>query len=268
MNCWILCLPRSGSTFLCDLLNHTRKFQEFEDRRLKNNVGPIQRGRAFNEWLRIFENYHDLCFNPPSCCKAIYHQYIEVMSGVPISQRRSVENYCSINHERESFVKNKHRLNSIQSLFTSIKFLNLKRDVFEQTVSTYFARQTKKYHIYSEKEASEYFESSIRVDDNELIRTYEEIYFFQDAWEKMICRNNVIKEIYYEDLIQSPSRVILEVLDFLEASELNEQISKNAVVNFNREGRIIRMTRPESKKIISRLKSILGIKKSCDRILL
>ena len=154
MNCWVVCLPRTGSTFFCDLLNQTGAFPEYNDNRLKDTIGPIQKGRAFNEWLRIFSNYHDLYKNPPSCCKAIYHQYVEVMGEISINKRRKPDdNYQPIDPHKENFVRAKFKLNAVQSLFTKIKFLNLKRNIYEQTVSTYFARQTQKYHIYNEKDA-------------------------------------------------------------------------------------------------------------------
>lgn len=257
MNCWILCLPRTGSSYLCELLNNTNVFPIFEDPRLKDNIGPIQKDRAFNEWLRIFSSYHDLCQNPPACCKAIYHQYIEVMGEIPSQKRRKPDaSYLPLNKNKESFVIDKFKLNAIQSLFTNIKFIHLKRNILEQTVSTYFARKTLKYHIYDENHLKKYLNESIEINYKIILEIYDELISLEKSWENLFCRNNKILDVDYEDLTNHPAETLEKILKFLgiDTSTIEESITitKNAK-------RIHKMTRPESKQLMQELSKKLKL---------
>lgn len=266
MNCWILCHPRSGSTYLCDLLNNTNLFENYEDPRLKDKIGPIQRGLAFNEWLRIFSNYHDLCKNPPSYCKAIYHQYIEVMGDMPFEKRRKPDHcYSNIDKNIESFVQEKFKINAIQSLFLNIRFVLLKRDIFEQTVSTYIARQTQKYHIYTEQELNNYMHTNININDFEILSVYEEMESLQSSLNSLICRNTEYIDVNYADLMSRPAYVLDAILGFIKMPQ-SGKIIENSLRITQEKMRTFSMKRPESKNIIDRLKSMVLKEKNAPKI--
>jgi LPS sulfotransferase NodH len=242
---------------LCDLLNNTNLFPEYKDHRLKDNIGPIQRGMAFNEWLRIFSNYQDLCKNPPACCKAIYHQYLEVMAGIPFNERRKPDQfYSKINKNSEEFVKDKCKLNSIQSLFIGMKYVVLKRDIFEQTISTYIARQTQKYHIYTKDDLDRYLNVQVNKDKSKILEVYEEMLSLQSSWNNLICRNTEFIEVNCSDVFSAPETVLSVILDFTKTKFENKDIT-NAIESTKSKMRTYSMRRPEASGMIKELKSII-----------
>lgn len=256
MNCWILCLPRSGSTYLSDLLNSTNLFPVYKDHRLKNICGPIQNGMAFNEWLRIFSNYDDFSKNPPMCCKAIYHQYIEMVCEIQEKKRREPSVcYKSIQIDSENFAIKNFNLIKLKKSIKNIKFIYLKRDLFEQSISTYFARKTLKYHIYSKEDQYEYLNRSIDIDLESILKIYYEIHKLKDCWSKLFFKNIELINIDYNDLINCPNTTIKNILDFLNLEFSNNQLEQS-MKKFKNESRTFKMTRKDSEKITERLKNI------------
>lgn len=244
LSCWILCLPRSGSSYLAELLNYTDIFPVYE------------RGHAFNEWLGYIESYNHLCSAPPSCCKAMYHHYVEVMNLIPRHKRwdqnRSMQMH--IDKSCEDLVKQKFSLNSIQSILPGIKFIAIHRDPVDQSVSTFFARKSNKYHIYSEKELKTYMESPISVDFNDLANIYREIIYFKQAWSALYTTQTRVIDVNYQDLINNPFETLSTIFEFLELS-VNSSTIHAAIQSVNlSKKRIYKMTRPESGLVADRLR--------------
>ena len=75
---WILCNPRTGSSYLCECLNHTGYFEPYEneytDKRGDDRM--LEHGMAFCEWMRIIKNKESFERNPPKFLKNIYEQPI------------------------------------------------------------------------------------------------------------------------------------------------------------------------------------------------
>ena len=256
MNCWILCLPRSGSTYLSDLLNSTNLFPIYKDHRLKDICGPIQSGMAFNEWLRIFSNYDDFLKNPPMCCKAIYHQYLEVVCEIQQKKRRMPSKYYkNIELDSEDFAIKNFNLIKLKKSIENIKFIYLKRDLFEQSISTYFARKTLKYHIYSKKDQYEYLNHSIDIDLESILKIYYEIQKLKDCWEKFFFENMELINVDYSDLINDPNKTIKNILDFLNLEFTKYQLEQS-MEKFTNESRTFKMTRKDSEKLSEKLKNI------------
>lgn len=241
--CWILCTPRSGSSYLCDLLNNTGLFPAFSDPRLADKVGPLQRGLAFNEWLRIFDSPRDIAENTPVCCKAIYHQYVEAMGSIRKEARRkpSSNGYAPIDPERNEWVRDKYPLTYVKACLPGVRFIKLKRDPISQAVSTYFARKTEKYHLYDVSDAERYFSRKIPL-SYELLDVYKEVVDLTDAWDGL-CRWQTTIDIDYDSLVGRPEDTLSAILEFLEADKSE---AKGAVEKTQEASRLIRMTRPES----------------------
>src|SRR4051812_26169172 len=116
---WILCNPRSGSSLLCDLLNNTHKFPPLQHDRLVDRRGPLERGLAFNEWLRLFLNpngVQDFKATPVPHTKCLHHQFVEAFG------------------DRDAAYVEQH--------VPGVKFVLLHRNRYlEQVASLYFAKR-------------------------------------------------------------------------------------------------------------------------------
>src|SRR5574343_868527 len=88
--CWILCTPRTGSSFLCELLNNLVVFPPFDHPGMKTVRGVLEVGQAFSEWTRLYSSLADFCNHPPPYSKMIFHQYIELFGSIPKQKQYNV----------------------------------------------------------------------------------------------------------------------------------------------------------------------------------
>jgi hypothetical protein len=172
---WILCNPRSGSSYLCDLLNNTGLFPSLEHPRLVNRRGPLERGLSFNEWLRLFfspYSFRDFEITPIFYTKCIYHQYIEVFGDRNFDY---IERYVPVC---------KNKLNGSSS-----------------------------YHIYSEEDLFNYMNIKVEFNKKCALETYDEVVSYKDNWSKFLG-NRQYQKIIYEDLVREPKIVIKSILGY------------------------------------------------------
>lgn len=187
---WILCQPRSGSTYLCDILNNLNIFPIFNDSRLKS-LGPIKKNSAFNEWLRIYLNKKDFEQNPPLNLKCLYEQYWSLFGS----------------NENSNYIK---------KIIPNVKFIWLKRkNLIEHTASLYYAIKTKKYHITNSQNLKEYSNIELEFDKDFALKVFNTIKAEQNIWDYFL-QNNYCQIMYYEDLINNPAREIENLLNNLE----------------------------------------------------
>lgn len=243
---WILCNPRSGSTLLCDLLNATNKFPLFEHERLVNKRGPLERGLAFNEWLRLyFKPYGipDFEAHPVPYTKCIYHQFNEIFGNRTASY--------------------------VEKFVPGVKFVWLHRqDCYDQAASLYFAKKlfptfkgnrgnSSSYHIYDKLDLEQYLTTKIEFDANLAEACYAEVKSYEHNWSPFLGDRPCL-QVSYEQLVDCPVRVLRGVMDYCGAAisdlELIEATAKN-----NDSPRVFTMTRPEKAWFINKLKSRLQL---------
>jgi LPS sulfotransferase NodH len=228
-------------------------FPVFEDYRLTDRIGPIQRGRAFNEWLRIFDDAIDVMRNPPPCCKAIYHQYIETMGGTNSSARRKPDkNYTPIDTTTENFVHEKYWVDTWRAILPGIRFIVLSRDLFTQAVSTYCARETGVYHLYDDQQSCSYHNQHVAADVVKLHLIYKELERDFDRLKKLF-RNNDYLEVRYESLVQNTTNSLQNILQYT-CRDIDISIIENAINKTNHDKRLRPMTRLESPYLVKALK--------------
>jgi LPS sulfotransferase NodH len=253
--CWILCSPRTGSSYLCELLNNTKMFPAYCHPDLKEIKGPIQKGLAFNEWLRLFNTKTQFLTMPPPYCKAIYHQYIEALGSIPTENRYRPGfyfNYYKI--ENYDHIIATHNDSFLASVLPNITFITLKRkNLIAHAISLYFSRMTKKYHIYDEKSLAIYFDTKITLDSSLLLTCWKDANIYTKLWDKFISTQNSIN-ITYESLIENPTDTLGKLGEFLKLPfEIETTIKRTETEN----KRIYKMTHPDAKRFESLLKKEL-----------
>jgi len=194
---WILCFPRTGSSYLSSLLNNLNLFPTFselypcESSVLNNELGPTNKNQAFGEWIRVFGNKH-IC----KYTKAINHQFSDHF----VADEKLIRNFL-----------------------TDIKFIKLVRqDKIEQSASTYIAKKLNQYHVYNDIMLQEYKNKNFEIDENELIAIHNKIIQEQNFWD-FIDDKNCIK-IYYEDFIINEKKVITNILEFVSMEISSDKI--------------------------------------------
>lgn len=255
MTCWILCTPRTGSSYLCELLNNSGLFKEYNHPFLSGKKGPIQKGLAFNEWLRLFGNRTEFERFVPPYCKTIYHQYVEVMAAIPNNNRYRPGFYLDFYElERYDWVVRKYDQSYVKSLLPDIKFIHLYRsDKVAHAISIYIARQTKKYHIYDETSLSNYTQSNVEADAALLMQCWKDAYSYRVVWDDFLGDVGFLN-VSYEDLIQATDNVLANVSDFLGVKiDPTDTIYK---ANFSNK-RIFKMTHPVAKTLEKDLRNLL-----------
>lgn len=180
--CWILCYRRTGSTYLSELLNNTRRFPTFRHPKLK----PRHRGKAFGEWLR----YHKTVPTTwPRCLKAIDHQFFDLT-------KRTVD------------------LAKLQVMLPDVTFLYLRRqDKVRHAASLYIAKQLHKWHIYSPQMLQTFIRSPVYIRERELLQAYHEI-CRMNRWDAFLG-NNPRLEVVYEELMSRPVQELRKIYKFL-----------------------------------------------------
>lgn len=253
--CWILCTPRTGSSLLCELLNNLGVFPAFEHPDLKDFRGPLERGQAFSEWPRLFSGVVDFLSNVPPYSKMIFHQYVEMMAGLPKDKKYHIGWYPE-KHDRDMLkdVSNRYDSRYVCSLLPDISFLKIKRDVFSHAVSLYFARTTKKYHIYDSATLNDYMSQKINIDHSRLLEVYADALQYANDWQYFFKGNERILEVDYDQLVSNPSVELGKIVDFL---GIQADVAMSVSKTYGENKRIFRMTRPEAKYFIDKLRALV-----------
>lgn len=255
--CWILCSPRTGSSLLCEFLNNFKSFPAFDHPAIKSlpNTNLLRSDNAFNEWCRLFSKLEEFTCHPPLYSKMIFHQYIEVVGSVKKEKRYNVgwyENY----HDKDFVDSTIRKYNSewVKTIFPDIRYLKLKRNPIAHAVSLYFARHTKKYHIYDKENLTNYLNTKIDLDISKLLECHSDVMVSNSCWNPFLSEKDNVLDVNYENLISNPYEELSKIKNFLQVDcDINNAI--DLTINSNK--RIYKMTRPEAHEYENKLSNIL-----------
>lgn len=205
---WILAVPRCGSSYLVNFLNKTNLFYP-----------------KFRE------------FNLDSDTKE------EIMKNIPkfIKFQRiffDIKNFNDFEDKKKILIK-----------YPKIKFIYLQRkDIFEQTISNFFAEQTGVWGINNQKKLQDYNKKKIPFLEDEIIRLFKRNLSYLNCWDNFIRETNYIK-CYYENFLKDKHLYLKNILKFLNISVDIKKTINNCDS--------IKISRPESKEYCDRLKKII-----------
>lgn len=254
--CWILCTPRTGSSYLCELLNNIG-LPKFNHKNMNNNIGPLQYDQTFNEWCRLYENFNEFLLEPPLFCKMIHHQLFEVVMNIPKQNRYSPGFYSNKYniYDLERFSNNYNAEFFKRILYPDLKLILLKRNIIDNAVSIYCSRMTKKYHIYNKESLEDYHNTPINICAIKLLEAYNDAKMNENIWNSFL-ENQTFLSISYEDLIFKTEFTFNKILNYLNLNLDSKEIIKKT----NDKQRIFKMTRNDHVNIKKKLQQILNIK--------
>ena len=202
--CWILCYPRTGSSYLCELLNKTMLFPFYNNSSISRSDYFLKKdnGRAFDEWLRLFQNKKSFLDNIPNFLKAINHQFFDLCNDCDISQ--------------------------IKKTLPNIKFIHLHRkNKINQAVSLFLAEELDAYHIFTKNSLFKHNDTKINCNYQKLINCYKKTKEYK-SWCGFLKNENYL-EVYYESFLENPNLVLSNIFKFLNLPQINfEDSIKNA----------------------------------------
>jgi LPS sulfotransferase NodH len=200
----ILTTPRSGSTYLCDLLNSTAiAGHPMEHLRLATQ--ELSRHCNFN-YLKLLDNLMEYrtTSNGVFGTKLISHFLFELQRAKPGSK------------------------NLWQSIDQFI--LLIRKDKVAQAVSLVLAQKTEVWHLHSDEKKSSYQAQleSLKIDRSLLNDVEQKVLFIeqQEAQLKKTLANHKIQPlvVVYEDILADAPGQIDRILDFLKIAKSEQQV--------------------------------------------
>jgi LPS sulfotransferase NodH len=204
----ILTTPRSGSTYLCDLLDST-KIAGYPSEHLRLATQELARHCNF-DYLRLLHNLmqYRVTANGVFGTKFISHFLFELQ------------------HNKLNF----------KQIFKSLdKFILLiRKDKVAQAVSLVLAQQTEIWHIYINNNSNNLnYQSKLKniVINDALFEDIDHKYVFinqQEEHLKRILTTYQIEplEIFYEDIVENPELQIHQILDYLKITKPQHYLMK------------------------------------------
>lgn len=194
--CWILTSPRSGSTYLCDLLNSTNLFGG------KFTKDPPR--KKVDRWTEYTSIYYNKLFgvhfleNPPVINKMHYWDRINY--------------WDQINHYNNDEV------------IRDIVYVKVSREnLYEVTVSKYISMQTQKWNIRSENELKDFQKLTFEFNEKQIIRLHEETKICHNGWNDFLSNKEHLV-LTYENIVNNPQlavQTILKAMGFKGSADLN-----------------------------------------------
>lgn len=185
---WICCNARTGSNFLCELLNNTELFPVYKE------------GKAFGEWIKLIDK-KEFYRLPLETVKMIHEHFVKKLGNVNAKLMREI--------------------------LPGIKFILLKRrNVLEHAASLYFARFTNAYYLSHENQKDWYYKQKVSFYPTLCKSMIDEVIEYQNNWDNFFIGDEKLT-VYYEDLIENPAEILSKVLSYYGIDPKKEIIEKS-----------------------------------------
>lgn len=220
--CWVLTHTRTGSTYLCYLLNNTKLFGN----RQKHN--PLD-GYFFNIWgeyfhSTIYKGEEEFAKNPPLKAKVHRHHFLRCLSD-----------------DKKQW---------IETLLPGIKYVLLRRkDAVAHAVSRYFARATNTHHCNDEDKLQAYQETKVYLNKYKLLGIYQDTLKCYHDWDNYLINSDFL-DLEYEDLINNPTTTISLVLNYLGIKYTEENVNLDVPLR--------KLEHPQKQEFIEILNDLIG----------
>lgn len=186
--CWILTTPRTGSTYLCDLLNSTGLFGD------KGTCDPS--ANQIDRWTEYYCPHffrEEYLLRPPVINKIHYEQYRKYFRDFDVS-----------------------------ILLDDIKYVLLRRkDVFAITVSKYFVLEgapfmedKERWNIHTTEDVNKMKNIRLGFDKQIIMKIHKKSELAYNMWDEFLKDKDFL-ELEYEDLRRIPSKTTKEVLSWM-----------------------------------------------------
>jgi LPS sulfotransferase NodH len=235
---WIISQQRTGSGYLCELLNNLEVFEE-----------------KFSEWYYVpkekFTKEGKFFFTDIISCFPRY-------SKLNFDYKKNLPNFCKIH------------LETMQCMFGNINLLSnclgenctfiyiYRKNIIDQIISRYIAIKTGKWRIKNIQEYEIFINKKIEIDEETLVRCIHYVVGANKLNEYYIENCNL--SLSYEDLVRNEFQCIKKILLFTKNDFDDEKIIKSIE---NSKKTIIKQLHPQRKLLMNfivKYKSLLKIK--------
>ena len=205
--------PRSGSTFLCNLLEST------------GLAGfPV-------------ENFRDHAAILARHCNFDYIRYMQILMTHKTTSN-GVFGTKIISHFLPTYRRKDLNIDNFLNKYFSKYIYLIREDKVAQAVSIFIAQKTETYHIFNKSQEQEYNkkvkEIALETIDLEEINKRYNFVCQQDKYLEKFCRDNQIDPfvIKYEELVNKPQQYISDILTYLGIN--NQKIDLNIQTNIKK----------------------------------
>ena len=205
--------PRSGSTFLCNLLESTG-LAGFPAEHLRHHVEILAR---------------NCCFD--------YLRYMQIVMTRKSSKNR-VFGTKIISHFLPGYRRKDLNIDTFLNQHFSKYIFLIREDKVAQAVSIFIAQKTGIYHVFNESQKQEYNQQLEKIDLEEIdLKEINKRYKFvcqQDKYLEKFCQDNQIDPLIvkYEELVNNPQQYISDILTYLGIN--NHKIDLNIQTNIKK----------------------------------
>lgn len=178
---WLLTTPRTGSTYLCYLLN-------------KANNLPL-----------------DLPESDRSLWRDIFAEHAHPNISISKKDFNDISPFVTKlqwpHYEQLGFKNIPRRV---------IPIILKRRDIFAQTVSNYFSIKFQQHHATSDESFQQWLCKKNDFDHDLMLETYHNTNIFSFVWDRILNKNRLKYYIYYEDLLNNPIKEIQSIFSVLD----------------------------------------------------
>jgi len=184
--CWILSCRRSGSTYLCGLLNSTAIFPQ---RWKEYYCDPLDK-----------KNLEEL----PVVNKILYDQYYRIKNRIKIEEELPNIKYV--------FLRRKDLHAVTVSKFLISKTLGMGKDGYDYI-----------WNVFDKKSLEEFQKIEVDYDLGSLKKMHKKTVIDYNSWNRFLRNENFI-EFDYQDIIDSPIECVYKILEFMECEKVNPKL--------------------------------------------
>lgn len=202
--CWILCTPRTGSTYLCDLLNSSNLFvPEFRE--------------WFGQKLGIYNQPEDLERRPCFYNKVLHVQFNRIFNHHGRMIDDPIFDVCQTENPT---AENRIKLETI----LKPKYVVLKRDIFQILVSYYVATLASAssgesfFVIRDHEKQKRFLQRQVGMDEKLLRRIYAVVKTYDEKWNLFLSGVDHL-QVNYDLLSENPREVVSNIFDFIGAEK-------------------------------------------------
>lgn len=240
---WILSQQRTGSGYLCELLNNLNLFEG-----------------KFSEWFYVpkqkFINEKNFSLKDIVSC---YPSYSKNLNS---NYKKNLPDFCKIHLETmKCMFGNFENLKNF--LGKDSKFIYLYREnILDQIASRYIAISTNKWRLANKKEKDIFLEKELEAINENTLKNCISYAIKMKKYNDFYIKKNIFLNIKYESLIEDEVSCVSNILSYLEIKSNNKIIKESVSAS---KKTILKQEHPKKLEILNFIKSNENFKKNMKK---
>jgi len=271
---WIITSPRSGSTYLCNLLNRLIIKKPDEYSNFAEHYNPCLYEKSFYTRL-IFREVGNILEDDEFKEKSVPEKVRTIFKKLDYNDSRykriytrriiNKKAYPKYNKLFPHIIPDKKFFPKLISHYPDIKFIHLvRKNIFEQTASYCLSINSGLFSFYhlDEKTIGEYLSSHFNISTKEIEDKYQ--FIKNDAnqaaeyakyFQELDCP---VHTVYYEDLCENLHKTLMGIFDFISYDEYDKNTLRREINKIRRTNISKVVTHPQKKDYVDKIKRIVS----------